>query len=363
MAGEPSARLPRAARIGDDNVVTLLTCIGRSGATSSGLACKLRLVSKQLDSNLRKHVLNTAASAGALFWKNATTAVLIDIISHGTAMINAAAAVSLCERQDVGSFAALGALLAVDGRRPHCACHPPGEHPSPAEKRGIDATMLQEVFYDLASRATCGIDAFKLLLADARVDPAYDNDVAIRWASTFGHVEIVRALLADERVDPAAVDNAAMCMSSRFGRLAVVNLLLTDNRVDPGADNGFAIRWASAMGHSDVVRGLLAHARVDPAVMDNMPIIRASKNGKADVLRVLLADPRTHPGTRDNLAIIRACEHGQLDAASVLLADGRVDPAAWNNACIRLRVRAMVRRLRASCAPLHRPKAVVLSSC
>jgi hypothetical protein len=40
-----------------------------------------------------------------------------------------------------------------------------------------------------------------------RVDPAAQDNQAIRWASRYGKVDVVRLLLADARVDPAAQHN------------------------------------------------------------------------------------------------------------------------------------------------------------
>jgi ankyrin repeat protein len=61
--------------------------------------------------------------------------------------------------------------------------------------------------------------------------PSADNNLAIRWASDRGHIDIV-------------------------------NRLLEDLRVDPSADNNLAIRWASDRGHIDIVNRLLEDLRV-----------------------------------------------------------------------------------------------------
>ena len=63
----------------------------------------------------------------------------------------------------------------------------------------------------------------KLLLKDSRVDPAANNNEAIRYANSNGHVEVVKLLLKDSRVDPAARNNAAIWSTSE--RTDVVKLL------------------------------------------------------------------------------------------------------------------------------------------
>ena len=79
---------------------------------------------------------------------------------------------------------------------------------------------------------TGDIDKVRLLLNDKRVEPAADNNHAIRGASYYGYLEVVRLLLNDIRVDPAANNNYAIRMASRNGHTEVVKLLLTDSRVD-----------------------------------------------------------------------------------------------------------------------------------
>jgi hypothetical protein len=60
---------------------------------------------------------------------------------------------------------------------------------------------------------------------------------------------------------------------SKKGRTTVVERLLADPRVDPAANDNYAIRLASQNGHATVVDVLLADPRVDPAVDDNKTIL------------------------------------------------------------------------------------------
>src|SRR2546426_6337866 len=77
------------------------------------------------------------------------------------------------------------------------------------------------------------VDVMKLLLADSRVDPAADNNDAIRSAAANGHIDVVKLLLADKRANPVAVGNAAIKHVARNGHTDVVKLLLAHPRVDP----------------------------------------------------------------------------------------------------------------------------------
>jgi len=93
-------------------------------------------------------------------------------------------------------------------------------------------------------------------------DISDDNNYAIRWASIYGHFEIVRLLLKDPRVDPSDNNNYAIQWASERGHFEIVKLLLKDSRVDPSDNNNCAIRWASESGHLEIVRLLLEDLRV-----------------------------------------------------------------------------------------------------
>jgi hypothetical protein len=57
------------------------------------------------------------------------------------------------------------------------------------------------------------------LLQDDSVDPAIEDNRAIRGASFRGHLAVVNCLLQDARVDPAAQDNCAIFLASQEGHL------------------------------------------------------------------------------------------------------------------------------------------------
>ena len=71
----------------------------------------------------------------------------------------------------------------------------------------------------------------KRLLADPNVDPAADDNFAIRWAAENGCTEIVKLLLADPRVDPVAENNKPIKWAANWKQIEVVKLLLADPRV------------------------------------------------------------------------------------------------------------------------------------
>ena len=155
---------------------------------------------------------------------------------------------------------------------------------------------LNEKFVDACKHGTTHL--VETLQNEPLVNPAFDDNKAIRNASAHGHISIVQMLLDDWRVDPADYQDYAITWASAEGHLvrefnrlillqlrglnycfsqAVVKLLLSDNRVDP---NG-ALALAAYEGHFEVVRTLLADSRVEPDSFDNAAIREACYSGKS----------------------------------------------------------------------------------
>src|SRR3984885_7268658 len=108
-------------------------------------------------------------------------------------------------------------------------------------------------------------------------------DKCLFVASKKGDAQLIEVLLAVKGVDPAVDDNEAIKLASRNRRDEVVKLLLSDKRVNPAADNNYAIREASKNGHAEVVKLLLNSDKVDPAACDDYAIGLASEKGHAEV--------------------------------------------------------------------------------
>jgi ankyrin repeat protein len=178
------------------------------------------------------------------------------------------------------------------------------------------------------------VDELKIKL-DQGWDPSADDNYPIRYASEYGHIEIVKILLKDKRVDPSAEYNFAIGHAARYGHTEVVKLLLNDKRVDPSANDNFAIRYAAYGGHTEIVKMLLADDRVDPNNRDSFAIRYAADNGHTEIVKILLADKRVDPSADDNRAIKLAARYGYTDIVKLLLADDRVDPSSYDNFAIR----------------------------
>uniref|UniRef100_A0A6C0JQQ7 Ankyrin repeat protein n=1 Tax=viral metagenome TaxID=1070528 RepID=A0A6C0JQQ7_9ZZZZ len=167
-------------------------------------------------------------------------------------------------------------------------------------------------------------DTETVALMISSIDPADDNNLAIRGSSKTGQTAVVRLLLADPRVDPSAQNNNAIIFASEYGHTDVVRLLLEDSRVDPSSKGNWPIRIASRNGHVDVVRLLLTDPRVDPSGTDNAAIQWASRLGHVDVVKELLKDSRVDPSANNNEALKWASEYGHTDVVKLLLTDPRV---------------------------------------
>src|SRR3984885_8862487 len=159
----------------------------------------------------------------------------------------------------------------------------------------------------------------KLLLAVKGVDPAADDNYAIRKASGNGYAQVVKLLLAVDGVNPTADNNYAIRFASGNGYAQVVKLLLAVDGVDPTADNNYPIRFASRNGHAEVVKLLLAMNGIDPTADSNYAIRYASKNGHTEVVKLLLAVESVDPAAEDNYAIGLASENGHTEVVKLLL--------------------------------------------
>ena len=115
------------------------------------------------------------------------------------------------------------------------------------------------------------------LLILAGMDPAAEDDRAIRVASENGHLPVVNRLLQDERVNPAASANYAIRVASKRGYLPVVEMLLQDARVDPATGDNWAIRAAFENNRLPVVERLLQDERVSSTLTNEQLALFQSK--------------------------------------------------------------------------------------
>lgn len=163
-----------------------------------------------------------------------------------------------------------------------------------------------------------GDEARVAILIDLGINPAYDNNAAVRLAAANGHSNIVIRLLRDDRVDPSADDNAAIREAAANGHSAVVEVLLQDLRVNPNARDNQAIRFAAKNGHLRVVELLLQDNQVNPTTANNYALRWAARNGHIAVVELLLQDPRVNPLDYNSEAIRGAIMEGHQNVVQLL---------------------------------------------
>jgi ankyrin repeat protein len=139
------------------------------------------------------------------------------------------------------------------------------------------------------------IEAVKYLLTVSKVDPASNNNLAIRTASDFGFSKIVELLL-ENGANPAVNGNECIISASAGGKLDVVKLLLKDQRVDPSAKGNEAIIRASIYEHQEVIDLLLSDSRVNPKAVENYNnMIKAAKNDDVNDIKLILNSKKIYP--------------------------------------------------------------------
>jgi hypothetical protein len=163
------------------------------------------------------------------------------------------------------------------------------------------------------------------MLRDAYVNPAANDNAALRCAAANGHARVVELLLSDERVDPTAAEHDALSFAAQNGHAAVVEVLLGDERVFPGARSCAAILYAARNGHVAVVQMLARDGRTRPGWASQTAFGAALEYGQAAVVDMLLQEETCCARTYcENLFIEMAVEDGHADVVDALLRDYRV---------------------------------------
>ena len=103
-------------------------------------------------------------------------------------------------------------------------------------------------------------ETLAVLLEDGRIDPTYDGNLAVRYATSEGYIDCVKLLLADNRVDASAEHNEAIHDVIKYRFYDIFDLLLGNKRViDYGLDqfDGFGLEQAILMRDEYFVRRII----------------------------------------------------------------------------------------------------------
>jgi len=106
------------------------------------------------------------------------------------------------------------------------------------------------------------LEVVKLLLTDPRVDPSDNDNWAIRYAAKNGHTEIVKLLL--NYSGPPLPKNMR-----NYQHKHAIRSIYSRFRVNPSDDDNLAIKWAAYYGHLEIVKLLLKDQRVRDLIRKN----------------------------------------------------------------------------------------------
>jgi ankyrin repeat protein len=144
------------------------------------------------------------------------------------------------------------------------------------------------------------------------------ND-AFRLAASHGHLHIVKFILQldDGRLSKEAY-NYALHLSAENGHESIVEFLLSLN--DPDINTSIALQWAASQGHFNLVCLLLQDERTDPFANENEALLKAAKHGHVDIVSLLI-QMGSNNMSRECLykATLQAIEHGHLNVVQYLV--------------------------------------------
>lgn len=86
-------------------------------------------------------------------------------------------------------------------------------------------------------------------------------DSPIVWASTNGHIRLVKLLLKDSRVDPSVQNHRALVNACKHGHTEIVRLLINDHRSDKRVKRNLAIETTCGTRHVQLFCTLLYNFR------------------------------------------------------------------------------------------------------
>jgi len=141
----------------------------------------------------------------------------------------------------------------------------------------------------------------RYLLSDIETHKKFNLDInsTFRWASSNGHLEVVK-FLVEKGADIHADDNYAFCWASKNGHLEVVKFLV-EKGADIHANNNVALRLASMNAQLEIIK-FLVEKGVDIHADNEYALRFASYNGHLEVVKLLVEKgANIHAGNDDAL--------------------------------------------------------------
>jgi ankyrin repeat protein len=174
-----------------------------------------------------------------------------------------------------------------------------------------------------------------------------DQDIngwtALRLASQYGHLEVVRCLVIDGKANVEMKENngqTALHRASWNGHLDVVQFLVRDCKatMDCRSNAGWtALHLACENGHLEVVQYLVRNSNDDMDVKENKGFTSlhlACRYGHLEVVRYLVRDGRADVGAKTNNGVTTlhlACQNGHLEVVQYLVQVAEADVETRTN--------------------------------
>jgi hypothetical protein len=122
----------------------------------------------------------------------------------------------------------------------------------------LEDLSMRTLLAHICERVIEYADIVALLLPLTKNPPNY----LFTFAAQRGHTGIICLLLADVRLNPADDDNMAIRHAVLRNKLDAVQVLMTDKRVDPSARNNWSLWYAWQSDYKAIARILLTDLRV-----------------------------------------------------------------------------------------------------
>ena len=122
------------------------------------------------------------------------------------------------------------------------------------------------------------------LLVKKGADIHAGNNCALKWASSNGHLDLVKYLV-DNNANIHANSSYILTQTCRNGHLEVVQYLV-EKGIDINAHDNYALAWASGNGHLKIVQ-YLVNKGANIHANDNCALEWASENFHLDVVKYL----------------------------------------------------------------------------
>jgi hypothetical protein len=181
-------------------------------------------------------------------------------------------------------------------------------------------TFIYDQFLD-----ACRAGDVELVNLFLLINPSFNDNAAMFWASNHGHVGVVDRLLQDG--SELGSGSYIFEKASLIGSVAVVERLLQNKRAVPTIS---ALHWACINGHIDVVNRLLQ----EPDILMNKNKLYASlyaacRHGHIAVVDRLLQEDSVESSITNASTLYFPIEQGFIDIVDLLLQDFRIDPTKF----------------------------------